>query len=173
MEKNDREYLAHFLQILLPFMDLVILIACFGFSLWFRFSSGYHIETNPFGWYRLQFYTLIFMAVIWLGIFQAQRLYHTRVIITKVRQALQVLKGVTIGTLLYIFLSYLLKTDYMEQSRLVIGYSWGSSFVILSLFRCFPFRSLYLYIVKEGIIRRVLIAGAGGKGSTLIKNLRS
>lgn len=172
MDREKRKYRVHLLELILPLTDFIIIASCFFLALWLRFTSGVHETEQPMRIHQVRFYTLLVMSALWIAIFQVQRLYHARVIVTLVRQGTQIIKGVTIGTLIYIFLSYLLKSAYMEQSRLVIGYSWIFSFVALSLFRCGIFRFLYIYIGKETIARNVLIVGAGKKGKLLTEKIR-
>jgi undecaprenyl-phosphate galactose phosphotransferase len=171
MEQTLKNRIAYFLNLMLPVFDLAILVGCFWLAFWIRFVSGYHHTENPFYYRQTQFLVLTIMGLVWLGIFQAQRLYNIRVFVNRFRQTLQVLKGVTIGTLVYIFLSYILKTKYMEESRLVIGYAWLFSFLGLCLFRCLLFRPVFLRLAQGTVLKKVLIAGAGRSGARLAQNL--
>ena len=155
----------------LAIIDVTCITAGFLFGFWYVFASGLYHEP---GAYPIYFIPSIFLAlVIFLSVFQLSGLYKYQAIVNPIHQIQYILQsyGKVLG--LFIVIIFFSKTRYFADSRLAIGLSFLSSFILTVFFRVVITPKIYFFLVsKEKFRKRTLIVGAGEHGIMVCRYLK-
>jgi len=144
------------------------------FSIAFAMFCGYwfyHLIDIGAGPQPLELYIgLTFAAeIVMLVIFQLVGLYEPELSILNIAEVRKIFKATLIGLLVFFFLTFYMKN--VSYSRLIITFSAGFLFAIMS------FERLILYKIQKKLhargfgVKRALIYGAGEVGRLLLKRL--
>jgi Undecaprenyl-phosphate glucose phosphotransferase len=161
---------SQFLQNLLFLFDLSVICAAWLVAYGLRFS-GWPIPVY-YGTPPLQefLFVLLFVPLVWGVIFKQMHMYRPRRISSHLAEVRDVLKAVTLATLILMVSSYLLKR--LEISRLVFVYFWGLSSVGL-IFTRLIFRELLRFARRRGYnLRHIVILGTEQLGRSLRQQIR-
>jgi len=152
-------------KIILATVDFVVINFSFLIALWLQYCSGYYYKITQIPYYNIPVFILFsFLLIV---IFQTHGLYKYQVFLNVSKQIVQLLKSLVYGSVLFIAVSFLSKSSYITQSRLVIGFTFSIAFLLLVIARCVVARSVYVYLTRKGVQKKILIIGAGEKGKKL------
>ena len=145
---------------ILALADYSLLIVSFVAAVWVRFYEKPvdQLLAQPFLLTQALF--ILVYAFIWIVIFQHFNLYKINVFMTVVEQTIAVIKALVYGLIGMIVASFFIKGMDWVDSRAVIVYFVGFSFLSITLFRALIFRKLFKIAAQKKILRhRVLIIG--------------
>ena len=110
------------------------------------------------------------IIVLWIGSFYVVGLYRLFTgVMPEVNEFIKVVKGVSIGTLEVVLVSFLFRS--IPDSRTVLLYAWGLGICFLFLGRYFIFR-LQLFLLSKGIgARSTIIIGSGDLGQDIAERI--
>jgi undecaprenyl-phosphate galactose phosphotransferase len=145
---------------ILALADYSLLIVSFALAVWTRFYEKPldQLLAQPF--LLTQSIFILVYAFIWIVIFQHFNLYKINVFLTVVEQTLALIKALIYGLIGMIVASFFIKGMDWVDSRAVIVYFVGFSFLSITLFRTVIFRKLFRLAAQKKIFRhKVLIIG--------------
>ncbi len=145
---------------ILALADYSLLIVSFMLAVWTRFYEKPldQLLAQPFLLTQIIF--ILVYSFIWIVIFQHFNLYKINVFLTVVEQTIAIIKALIYGLIGMIVASFFIKGMDWVDSRAVIVYFVGFSFISLTLFRTGVFRKLFQLAAQKKIFRRrVLIIG--------------
>ncbi len=145
---------------ILALADYSLLIVSFMLAVWTRFYEKPldQLLAQPFLLTQALF--ILVYAFIWIVIFQHFNLYKINVFLTIVEQTIAIIKALVYGLIGMIVASFFIKGMDWVDSRAVIVYFVGFSFLSITLFRTALFRKLFKIAAQKKILRhRVLIIG--------------
>lgn len=160
-------------KFVLAFIDFSSLAIAFFVALKFRFWPHIDLINNPDYFIHPLYWSLLAYAFLCLFVFQYNNLYKANVFITGAQHQILILKSLAVCILGLIILTFLVKYPrYVIDSRLVIGYAAIAAFLLVSFFRIFVFRTVYMLFARNHLIRRrVLIVGAGESGKLVAASI--
>ncbi len=160
----------------IPFLEVLVVgdfLAVFGslvLAYWIRLGSGWYGVQVPLETYHLLAAGLI--SLIWLALFRTNRLYHEAKLRTIIDQLAGVVKSISLGVLLLLFVAFLTKTEYFIERRLVLVFAWVNSLIVVGAFRILVIRRIYLKFLRTAPAQtRLLVVGAGEAGRTFAERL--
>ncbi len=155
-------------KIALAVVDIAAIIAGFNIGFWYVFASGLLYETRPYPGY---FYPSLFIVtVIFIIIFQLSGMYKYQSIANPIHQIQTILNAYIKVLAAFILLVFFMKTHHIADSRLTIGISFVSSFLIMVLIRSVIIPRVYFYLANRRILsKRTLIIGAGEHGQMVCR----
>lgn len=163
---------ARFFKSLFLISDLLVLTGAWILSYYLRFHTIL-IRPPVLGTpnIRLYFQVLPLLFILWMLFSYQGNLYRPRRIDHLTRELYELMKCLTLTTILMITLIYLFR--HFEFSRLAFLYFWVVGLGGLFLLRVL-FRTLLKKVRERGYnLRFALIAGTGGLGQTLLEKIES
>jgi len=159
------------------FISFLFVSDLFSVSLsWFgayllRFETGLVNPAGDIPTWGQHLPLLVIILLVCAGVFNFTGFYRPKRLSSLPNEVFDVVKGVTVSVLVFVFLTYFFK-EY-RYSRLTILYFWILSILLVSLSRFFS-RSLLRTFRKKGYnLRHVLVVGEGELGQTLLQALHS
>jgi exopolysaccharide biosynthesis polyprenyl glycosylphosphotransferase len=140
--------------------DYCLFIVSFALAVWTRFYEKPldQLLAQPF--LLTQCIFILVYSFIWIVIFQHFNLYKINVFLTVVEQSVAIFKALIYGLIGMIVASFFIKGMDWVDSRAVIVYFVGFSFISITLFRTVVFRKLFRLAAQKKILRhKVLIIG--------------
>ncbi|HEX9916610.1 MAG TPA: hypothetical protein VGB16_02635 [candidate division Zixibacteria bacterium] len=114
----------------------------------------------------------VVVVSIFLIVFLLQGFYQQRMAASKKREALLIIKGVMVGSILLAILVFVSNGKLVFNQREGILFFFLSSLVLLALFRSILFFHLRRHLLKKGIgVTNVLIVGANPEAKEFSKSL--
>jgi exopolysaccharide biosynthesis polyprenyl glycosylphosphotransferase len=145
---------------ILALADYGLLIVSFGLAVWTRFYEKPLPELLAQPFLLTQVVFILVYSFIWIVIFQHFNLYKINIFLTVVEQTLGIIKALIYGLIGMIVASFFIKGMDWVDSRAVIVYFVGFSFLSITLFRTLVFQKLFRLAAQKKIFRhRVLIIG--------------
>ncbi len=147
--------------------DTLGILISFGVAFWFRFSGQImpaHRGIPPIDEYLK---ALIVVIPIYIWIFRSYRLYQLGRHIRRVEEIFTLLKGVAVGTIFLMALTFLYRG--FSYSRLFLIFLWFFASIFVSLFRYGLIQWLYRLRRSSQDIQHVLIVGANRNARALIE----
>ena len=157
-------------KIALATLDFGLVNSSFLLALWFQYLSGYYYPATQIPYYTIPGFAIFSLLLI--AIFQTQGLYKYQVSLSVNNQIVRLFKSLVYGLVLFVTISFLFKTRYVTQSRLVIGLTFSYAFFLLTFVRCGIARWAYLYLAGKGLRKKALIVGAGKKGQRVLRSVQ-
>ncbi len=153
--------------------DAAILFVGFFGAHWMRFGTG--LFRGPVEALRAEHATtLLLFLPAWLLLCGINGLYRPRVLGSLLDQAAGVLKVVTFACLLVLALGFLTRTNYFFEKRLVLGFAWLFTTILLLVVRLVFIRRAYLSHAEGGKRRqRIVVVGAGVEGARFLHRIES
>jgi len=155
--------------IVLIVVDLIMLQSAFLATYWFRFYSGIWLVplgVPPFGMYLA---AGAVVALVFVGIYYATGMYAGRGARTIEDDLLGLFKGVVLGSLLVLALTFFLRG--LTYSRSFFGLFFLSTFVFLTLGRVLA-RTLLRSVLQRGVgTTRTLLVGVSPMRGRLLRAL--
>lgn len=147
--------------------DLAALFLGFLAVYWLRFSGL--IFPIPKGVPPFQNYaqTLLIIIPVYLWVFRSYGLYQIGRHRRRVEEIFMVLKGVTVGTLLLMALSFFYRG--FSYSRLFLVFLWIFACFFVSFFRYLLIEWFYWQRLREKDLHRILIVGSNRNARNLIQ----
>jgi exopolysaccharide biosynthesis polyprenyl glycosylphosphotransferase len=140
--------------------DYCLFIVSFALAVWTRFYEKPFNELLAQPYLLTQCIFVLVYSLIWIVIFQHFNLYKINIFLTVVEQTIAVIKALIYGLIGMIVASFFIKGMDWVDSRAVIVYFTGFSFISITLFRTVIFRKLFRLAAKKKILRhKVLIIG--------------
>jgi exopolysaccharide biosynthesis polyprenyl glycosylphosphotransferase len=150
--------------------DFLAVCAALVLAYWIRLGSGWYGAPAPMAGYHFVIAAVI--AVVWLGLFRMNRLYHEARLRTVLDQLAVIVKSVTLGLLLLLAIAFLTRTEYFLERRLVLVLAWTNSVILLSAFRILVIRPIYVRFLRTAPAQtRLLVVGAGEAGSKFARQI--
>ncbi|MBI4115237.1 MAG: undecaprenyl-phosphate glucose phosphotransferase [Candidatus Omnitrophica bacterium] len=147
--------------------DVSALLLSFLIAFWFRFSEQIlpaHRGIPPLIEYLR---ALLVIIPVFLWVFRSYGLYRLERHIRRVEEIFTVLKGVSLGTLLLMALTFFYRE--FSYSRLFFVFLWFFACIAVSLFRYLLIQWMYLLKSRNKDIHRVLIVGSNRNARSLIE----
>ena len=144
----------------LAFCDYILLIFSFAAAILVRFSdvSLSELLDKPFLLPQSLFITIY--CLIWIVIFQQFNLYKINFFLSVGEQITSIIKALIYGLIGMIVISFFIKGLDWTDSRAVTVYFITFAFFVISIFRLFIFRKLFILASRKKILqRKVLIVG--------------
>ena len=159
-----------FFRSLLLGADIAVIAASWGAAYWLRFKSGLAPIPPPTGYDPdLYLMPLAAIPIVWPAIFRWLDLYRPRRSTSYRREALELLQGSTLATLVFITAAYLFFK--VELSRLVLVFFWGISTAALVATRI-GFREVLRILRRRGLnLRYALVVGGGDVAAGLVERI--
>jgi len=145
---------------ILALADYSLFIVSFALAVYARFYEKPldQLLAQPF--LLTQCIFILVYAFIWIVIFQHFNLYKINIFLTLVEQSIAVIKALIYGLIGMIVASFFIKGMDWVDSRAVVVYFIGFSFISITLFRTVVFRKLFHIAAQKKILRhKVLIVG--------------
>lgn len=159
------------LKLSLVTFDAVVITASCNFGFWCVFRSGFFREPRQYPVYYIP--SIILMSVILLSAFQLAGLYKYQNISSSINQIRYISQTHAKALAVLILVVFFMKSKYFADSRLTIGLSFLTSFILMVLFRAIILPAIYFHFVSRGKFRkRTLIIGAGRRGKMLCRYLK-
>jgi len=156
-------------KIILATIDFCTLNGAFLAALWVQYRSGWYYPLADLPLRYLPAFLLF--SLIQIAVFQTRGLYKYQVFLDVPTHVVELLKGLGVGFLLFVTASFLFRSPYVTDSRLVVGWTFLLTFLGLLVARCGLARSGYLYLRGKGWRKRVLIVGAGKQGQAVARKI--
>ncbi len=145
---------------ILALADYSLLIVSFALAVWARFYEKPFDQLLAQPFLLTQTVFILVYSFIWIVIFQHFNLYKINVFLTVVEQTLAIIKALIYGLIGMIVASFFIKGMDWVDSRAVIVYFVGFSFISITLFRTLVFQKLFRLAAQKKIFRhKVLIIG--------------
>ncbi len=145
---------------LLALADFLLLLVAFALAVRVRFYEFPLSELLDKPFLLTQTVFIIIYSLLWIVIFQHFHLYKINIFLTVSDQILAIIKSLIYGLVGMIVISFFIKGLDWTDSRAVMFYFFGFSFVSISLFRTVIFKKLFVLAAKKKIFqRKVLIIG--------------
>jgi exopolysaccharide biosynthesis polyprenyl glycosylphosphotransferase len=147
--------------------DLLALLFSFFLAYWVRLSGALMTPekgTPPFEAY-LQ--TLIVVVPVYLGVFRSYGLYYLGRHLRRVEEIFTVLKGVSVGTLLLMALTFFYRG--FSYSRVFLVFLWIFAAIFVSGARYLGIQWMYRLRRKAKGLHRLLIVGSNRNARSLIE----
>jgi exopolysaccharide biosynthesis polyprenyl glycosylphosphotransferase len=155
----------------LAIFDAVIITIGFNFGFWYVFGSGFYHEPRDYPVYYIP--SIVLATIILLSVFQLAGLYKYQVIANPIHQIQSILQAYARTAAIFILIIFFMKSKYFADSRLTIGLSFLSSYLLMVLFRAIIVPRVYFYLVSKGRLqKRTLIVGAGRYGEMVCRYLK-
>jgi len=149
--------------------DALIIVSAWPAAYWLRFYVPVFAVTKGLPTFSTYLSLTPLVAVVWLAVFTAMRVYSFGGRLAPVREMLLVLKAHGLALLLFMSLTYLF--DQYQYSRLVTMYFGVLSGAALVLGRLIV-RGGFRFLHTRGInVRRVLVVGEGPSAESVIRRL--
>jgi exopolysaccharide biosynthesis polyprenyl glycosylphosphotransferase len=147
--------------------DFLALLLSFFLAYWFRFS-GVFVAADK-GVPPLEAYarTLAVVLPVYLVVFRSYGLYHLGRHIRRVEEIFTVLKGVGVGTLLLMALTFFYRG--FSYSRLFLVYLWVFAAILVSGGRYLAIQWMYRMRRKSKGLNRLMIVGSNRNARNLIE----
>ncbi len=124
--------------------------------------------------YENIFVNLLALIIILILLFHYNNQYKYQVILNKQTHFVNILKSITFGFIILIFIAFLFKSEGVWGERLFWLLLYINILIISIFTRVFLVPFIYYRIVSMGIVKRnVIIIGAGGCGKNILKLLRN
>ncbi|MDX2129347.1 MAG: sugar transferase [Chloroherpetonaceae bacterium] len=160
-------------KIILAIGDYSVILLSIWIAIQLRLPER-NLSPESINFFALQSILLICLSFSWIIIFQSQNLYKINWFLSTAQQFVAIFKSVGYGILGIVMLSFIVKGNYVLDSRLITAYLALVLFVLLVVWRIFVFRSLYIYLSRHSIGgRNILIVGAGRRGTKLAREIIS
>ncbi len=159
-------------KVSLAFLDVLVIVAGFGFAFWFVFPSGFYYDPRLYPVYFVP--SIVALTIIFLFVFQLEGLYKYQSITNPQHQTQSLLKCYLKILSAFVLLVFFLKTEYIADSRLTIGIGFLVSFLLMALSRGVVIPRIFYAFIRKGIIRKpTIIVGAGEHGEIICRGLQS
>lgn len=159
-------------KIALAVTDLICIFTGFSASFWYVFGSGFYQPPHLYPTYFLP--SLVTVSLIFLSIFQLNGLYKYQAITNEILQLQSMLRCYMRVLVSFIMLVFFLKTEYIADSRIVVGLGFAFSFVLMVLMRSVLIPRIFSFLVRRRIVmQRALIVGAGIHGSSVCTRIEN
>lgn len=152
---------------ILAFCDYVLIILSFAAAVLTRFYDvpAEELLAKPFLTTQTVFFAVY--SLIWIIIFQHFNLYKINFFLSFGGQIISIIKALIYGLLGMIVVSFFIKGLDWIDSRAIIFYFTGFSFLSIAVFRILVFRKLFVLASQKKILRRkVLIVGTDRTAKT-------
>ena len=172
LKLKARSRVYYFQKIILLIFDLVSINSAFILSFYiFRYKQTFYGKIiTDLGVNHLL--SLVAISLVWGYIFKEKGLYRQIVYSRLGAQIILVVKAVTLGSLLFLACSFMIKSPYFIERRDLLFCAWLFSITFIAISRSILFYPYTKYIVKKGLDKkRVIILGAGRHGQNLAKHL--
>jgi len=156
---------------LLGVSDAAIIVVAWLVAYWFRFNVPIIPVTRGFPDFGAYASLTPLVAIFWLLVFSAQRVYSLGRVPGPAHETLTLLKAHGLALLLFIAITYLLQQ--YEYSRLVILYFGALSGVGLIAERLLVRACLRALRKHDRNLRRVLLVGEGRSAENLIRRIQN
>jgi len=116
--------------------------------------------------------SLLAVTIVWVYIFKEKGLYKTMLYTKLTKQMVLVVRAVTLGTLLFLVCSYMIKSPYFIERRDLLFFAWLYSICFVILARSVLSFLFMRYVSRKGFDKkRAIILGAGHNGLNLAQRL--
>lgn len=140
--------------------DYSLFIVSFALAVWARFYEKPFAELLAQPYLLTQCIFIFVYSLMWIVIFQHFNLYKINIFLTVVEQIVAIIKALIYGLIGMIVASFFIKGMDWVDSRAVIVYFVGFSFISITLFRTIVFRKLFRIAAQKKIFRhKVIIVG--------------
>ncbi len=147
-------------KFILALADFSLFIVSFALAVWTRFYEKSLTELLAQPFLLTQCIFILVYSFILVVIFQHFNLYKINVFLTVIEQIIAIIKAIIYGLVGMIVASFFIKGMDWVDSRAVIVYFVGFSFISITLFRTLIFQKLFRVAAQKKIFRRkVLIVG--------------
>ncbi len=161
-------------QVFITFLflsDLCFIAGAWVLAYLLRFKASLFETTRDIPAWSQHLSLLPIVLLLSAMVFNLSGLYRPRRLSSVSRELLEIAKGVTISTLLFIFLTYFFN-EY-RYSRITIALFWGIAVLLVTVSRSLS-RRLLKGLRRAGYnLRFVLIAGDGTMGRKLLQSFHS
>lgn len=153
-------------KIFLAVVDFLLVRGSFSLALQLRGISKVHGDQWMGYIGSAEFTFFFFYSAIIVLIFQYHNLYKIHVVLSRIRQLVAIGASLFYAGIGLAALAFFVRSAWIIDSRLALGYFVLISFLLVAVFRTVVFRTLYVALGKWGLLRRnAAIVGAtiGGK----------
>ena len=169
MARNPRYPMYKYILAVLDWTTISVALVM-GFNLREHWLSGSNVFADSSVYSEIAF--IVCYAGAAVLIFQYFNLYKINVFTTVVDHTAQILKAVLSTVVGIALVSFFTKAPWVIDSRLGVGLFSATAVTLSFALRLICFRSLFLWLSKQSMLRRnVLILGAGKTGRNLALNI--
>jgi len=154
-------------KFLLFIHDIIIIIAGIIISHYIYFHHRF-LNYADSSYVYLWGYIILFFAV--LIFFPVNHLYKYQVILDRSRHTLALLKSLVTSLIILIFVSFIFKITEVTMSRVLLGITFTTLFILFFISRVLIVPQIYYWLVRTKRIKRNLLFIGAGESS--IKNAR-
>ena len=160
---------AKFFENILFLTDLVVIELSWFLAYYLRFYSGLLPVEKGIPPFRIYFYLIIPILLIWGFVFKSFGLYRPKRIAPYLNEIFDILKACTFSVLILVSVTFFFRQ--YEFSRLVFLGFWVMTIIALSLERIF-FREILRFLRRKGYnLRYTLVAGIGKLAQDIVKRI--
>lgn len=139
--------------------DIIIIIGGIIISNYIYFHHGF-LNYSEISYGHLWGYVILFFTI--LVFLQGNHLYKYQIILDRSRHTLALLKSLVTSLIVLIFISFIFKITEVTMSRVLLGITFTTLFILFFISRILIVPQIYYWLVRtKQINRNLLIIGAG------------